>query len=246
MMQRVSLTVSDFQYTPNLTNPVQLSPVLSYTVPLKTVLFLDPTRPIVGNIMAKYAKTLTADDIGANGVVTITLPLRVSEVPEGVKNIVGVYDPNGSAPQIANGEIVSTDPSRKAVKFTFNSPQANKVLQVFYSVDNVYFDLAIIAPSTSETITRVFLEGKLGYINALDPFDVRQSARLKVSRVIPALEDFQLQFRVKTDQIISFERPESFIEIPVILMDEASAEQLYRSKGGYGVREALKQYFKTL
>jgi len=127
MMQRVSLTVSDFQYTPNLTNPVQLSPVLSYTVPLKTVLFLDPTRPIVGNIMAKYEKTLTADDIGANGVVTITLPLRVSEVPEGVKNIVGVYDPNGSAPQIANGEIVSTDPSRKAVKFTFNSPQANKV-----------------------------------------------------------------------------------------------------------------------
>jgi len=246
MMQRVSLTVSDFQYTPNLTNPVQLSPVLSYTVPLKTVLFLDPTRPIVGNIMAKYEKTLTSGDIGNNGVVTIALPLRVSEVPEGVKNIVGVYDPTGSNSQTVYGEIVASDPSRKAVKFTFNSPEAGKVLQVFYSVDNVYFDLAIVAPSTSETITRVFLEGKLGYINALDPFDVRQSARLKVSRIIPALEDFQLQFRVKTDQIITFERPESFIEIPVILMDEASAEELYRSKGGYGVREALKQYFKIM
>jgi hypothetical protein len=246
MMQRISLTVSDFQYTPNLTNPVQLSPVLSYTVPLKTVLFLDPTRPIVGNIMAKFEKTLATADIGAGGVVTITLPLRVSEVPEGVKNVVGIYDPTGSAPQIAYGEIDATDPSRKKVKFTFSSPEAGKLLRVFYSVDNVYFDLAVIAPSTSETITRVFLEGKLGYINALDPFDVRQSARLKVSRIIPALEDFQLQFRVKSDQIISFERPESFIEIPVILMDEASAEQLYRSKGGYGVREALKQYFKTL
>lgn len=245
MIQRRVLTLGDFQYTPNITNPVQISPVLTYTVPLKTVIFIDPTRPLNGNIMAVYSKTLVSGDIEGN-TVTIQLPLRVSEVPEGVKNVVGILK-QGSITEEAYGEVVTSDATRKTVAITFtNTPLVDDVVDVYYSVDNVYYDIAIVAPSTSETLIKVLLEGKLGYINSTHPFDVKQSDRLRVARYVPALEDFQIQFRVKTDQVISFARPESFIEIPVLMMDESTAEALYRNRGGQGVREALRSYFKML
>ena len=245
MIQRRVLTVADFQYTQNLTNPVQISPVLTYTVPLKTVVFIDPTRPLNGNIMAVYEKELVSGDISGK-TVTLQLPLRVSEVPEGVKNVVGILNPT-TTNEVAYGEVDSTDPTRKNVKITFtNTPQAGDIVKVYYSVDNVYFDIAVVAPSTSETLTRVLLEGKLGYVNSTHPFDIKQSDRLRVTRYVPALEDFQIQFRVKSDQVISFDRPESFIEIPVLMMDEATAEAMYRQRGGRGVREALKRYFKMM
>jgi len=245
MIQRRVLTVADFQYTQNLTNPVQISPVLTYTVPLKTVVFIDPTRPLNGNIMAVYEKELGSGDIN-NKTVTIQLPLKVSEVPEGVKNVVGIYDP-GTTNEVAYGEVDPTDPTRRTVKITFtNTPATEKVVRVYYSVDNMYFDIAIVAPSTSETLTRVLLEGKLGYINSIHPFDIKQSDRLRVTRYVPALEDFQIQFRVRSDQVVTFERPESFIEIPVLVMDEGTAEAMFRQRGGRGVREALKRYFKMM
>lgn len=230
MITRKMLTVSDFTQSDNVTSPAILSPVLSYTVPRGMLLFVDPSQPIFANVQAKYSYTLQAGDISGNDV-TITLPHKVSYVTSGDKDVIAIYDP-GTTDEKVYGEVSASDPTRKTITATFTaSPVEGKVVDVYYSIDDAKFILSVAAPSVSSVTVRTLLEGNLGVLNATDPTNVYTLNRLKIQRIVPAIEDYEIQLRVKSDASIKFDMPESYFELPVVFYSFDVAGEILATLG---------------
>lgn len=236
MITRKALSVADFTQSDNVTSPAILSPVLSYTVPKGMILFVDPSQPVFANVQAYELYTLQAGDISGN-TVTIGLSHKVASVPSDVENIVAIYDP-GTTDEKVYGTLDATDPTRKTIKATFTAtPAEGKTVAVYYSIDDAYYELSISAPSVSSVTVRTLLAGNLGVLNATDPTNVYTMNRVMIKRVVPAIEDYEIQLRVKSDTAIKFTMPESFFELPVVLYTFDAAYSVLASQFGITTRD---------
>ena len=250
MITRKALTVADFTQEDNVTSPAILTPVLSYTVPRGMLLFVDPSQPVYANVMAYELYTLEAGDIDGN-TVTIPLSHKVASVPSDVHNIIAVYDPSSTNEKVY-GELDATDPTKKTIKATFTAtPSADDTVAVYYSIQDAHYELSISAPSVNSVTVRTLLAGTLGVLNATDPTNINTMKRAMIRRIVPAIEDYEIQLRVKSDVSIKFTMPESFFELPVVMYTFNEAYNILRSQFGITatdenmVKQLVDRYFRS-
>lgn len=227
------LTLADFTHTQNLISPVEMSPVLTYTVPTKFVTFVDPTLPLFGSVYAKFSTVLQSGNISSR-TVTVTLPYRVSIPPSSYRTlpVYCVLKP-GASQEVVEGTVVDADGARVTVRATFTgTPAANDAYDVYFPIDNAQFDLAVITPAgTAQSVVKL-INGVTGMINMINPFDKRQSDKLIVTRIVPALEDYIIAFRVKASVPIVFNSPivgdKAVFELPIVEGDVETFAKLSR------------------
>ena len=244
VLNRKYLSLSNFSEVANLTSPVQRSPVLEYTVPLKIVTIVDPYSPVYASVYGKYTKTLESGDINNNDV-TLTLPYRVAPIVSSRSlPIKMIYDPDGT-PQTVTGTLVDADTGRVTVKGTFTSPAASMKCVVYFPVDNVKYDICVVTPEGTNVSVHKLLESSCGILNTTDPSDLRQMERVMVKYLVPAMEDHKIQFRVEASIPIVFNEIEyANFELPIIEIDETTLAQLYKKAGGNS--NTLKLYLNSL
>lgn len=227
ILKKRYLNLGDMTYTANLTEPPQMSPVLSYTVPLKMVTYVDPTLPVMGLFYARYDKELEAGEISGDdsNIVTISLPYRVSISETRYMPVYMIHDPTGT-PSVVSATILDESTTRRTVRGTFGSSvDVGDTVRVLFPIDNARLELDVVSPAgSSETIVKL-LNTSTGVLNTVRFTDKRQLEKLIVKRIVPALEDFQIQVRVDASVPIVFNDPafpefnHPFIELPIVESD---------------------------
>lgn len=248
VLNRRYLTLSDFQEVSNLTNPVQRSPVLTYTVPLKIVTIVDPYMPVFANVYAKFTKTLVAGDISSK-TVTVTVPYKVApQVASRNLPIICKLD-TGSGVETQTGTVYDASGARVTIRATFTAtPTADMNYTVYYPVDNVRFDISVITPEGNASTTHKLIESMCGILNTVDPNDAKQMEKLAVKYIVPAMEDHKIQFRVESSLPIVFNEVQySNFELPVIEIDEVTLAAMYNQAGGNAavLKDLLNSYIRT-
>lgn len=246
LLKKRYLNLADFAVQTNLTNPVQMSPVLTYTVPLKLVVFVDPSLPLNGAIYAQYDLELASGNISSK-TVTVTLPYRVSIPSWRTLPVYCILDPGGSKNEVKVGTVTDATSSRKTVQATFTgTPAAEDPFRVLFPIDNARFDLAVISPSGSAESVIKILAGTTGTINTANPTDVRTRARLMVNRIIPALEDYKIAFRVESTLPIVFDGVnEAYFELPIVEGHISAFAKIGKAKSIAEFKRFIEQAVKT-